>query len=333
MFECKGLSDKNVCIAMPHLGRLHGSVCEECKGKGLGECRYIKHGRDREGCDCYYVDCQNPDCPVYGVVGPQISRHCNARKCKYFKQEYQGAGLMISLVIPHRQEEPDLLRMTVESFRLAGADEIIEVDDSEGHGPAWGRNRGAIQSSGNVVVWTDAHCKWIEGDFRKFASKAIEKNAIVCAPTSSMDQPEKFTAYGADLTPDEEVPGFRLSPHLRPRETSPALYGSVYAMSWDTYKKLGGWPATISWGYNEQGLSMAANSAGVPILVATDCRILHKFRKKIPYTIRGLDPLVNRMIIHHMFESPEDWEMIWKPQFEKESHAWRRFQRYRKMSA
>jgi len=88
MYECEHLSAERKCLKFDDYGYITSPViCNECRGKGLGKCKYMKKGKDREGCSCFYVECQNPECPVYGVIGPQISRHCTPGKCKHFEQD------------------------------------------------------------------------------------------------------------------------------------------------------------------------------------------------------------------------------------------------------
>lgn len=89
MFECKGYSDEGVCIAQPDYGVVRfdqADFCEECQEKGIGKCKHMKYGRDREGCaSCFFVDCQNPKSTVYNIIGPQISIYCTAKHCQYFE--------------------------------------------------------------------------------------------------------------------------------------------------------------------------------------------------------------------------------------------------------
>jgi len=85
---CQGFDNEGKCRAQPELGVVHGDkmdLCEECGEKGIGKCKFAKHGRDREGCSCYFVDCQNPACMVYGIIGPQISSYCSGKYCSHFE--------------------------------------------------------------------------------------------------------------------------------------------------------------------------------------------------------------------------------------------------------
>jgi len=241
--------------------------------------------------------------------------------------------LKVSVVIPNRREQLAMLNQTVQSFRAAGADETIAVSDPRGKGPAWARNAGADLSTGDVIVWSDSHCTWEEGDFRAFCKRALDEDAILCAPTASMDHPKKFVAYGAKWGRHPEWPGYEIIMHGRERETAEVLYGSVYAVSRDTYKKLGGWPKTISWGYNEEAMSLAAKHHGVEIRMGIGCLILHKFKEKLPYAVRGLDPLVNRMIVHKQFSTDDEWSEHWAPLFMEHKQAWDRFERREKRLA
>lgn len=231
--------------------------------------------------------------------------------------------MKISIAMPIRGEKPEEVQRTEDSFREAGADEVVRVDDPSGFGPAWARNTAAQQSKGDVIIFTDCHCRWIEGSLIDFAEQALAKRQIMCAPTSSMENPEDFTAYGADLKEDPKFPGFNLKIHKSPQEKVEALYGSVYAMSRDTYNYLRGWVPTIGWGYNEQALSLLCKARSVDINVPTDCRILHLFRKAFPYHVNYNQPRVNRIIVHFALSEQEEWTNIWLPKFKKERAAWK----------
>ena len=228
----------------------------------------------------------------------------------------------VSVVIPHRNEEAAEVDATAQSFIDAGADEVILIHDGDGNGPAWGRNQGAERSTGDVVCFSDAHVRWMEGDFKHFC--LLSMRAVMVAPCADMDDPER-AAYGADMVEDTEKPGYKLIPVYKPRTRTEALYGSVYAIGKDILKRVGGWPRTRSWGYNEQAMTMAIHAAGVPIYVDASCKILHRFRERFPYSIESPMPMVNRMIAHRMFSDPKEWRERWEPIFRQHRDAWEVF--------
>lgn len=228
--------------------------------------------------------------------------------------KYEKADFNISVVSPTRNEERYYVNMTKESFLEAGASEFIEVEDKTGKGSSWARNNGAKQVKEGVIIFTDAHCKWERGSIVRFARMALENTAIIVAPCASLESPT-WTAYGGEFQDHKRFPGYNLRTPLRPVSECKALYGSVYAVSVDTWKWLGGWPPTIGWGYNEQALSLLAYSCGVKLLVYKEGRILHLFRKSSPYSSDTRQIFANHIIVHHALSTRDEWENIWYPRF------------------
>jgi GT2 family glycosyltransferase len=65
----------------------------------------------------------------------------------------------ISVVVPTRGR-PELLRQCVAALEAQTvAVEIVVVEDVEGRGPAWARNKGARRARGEVVCFTDDDCR------------------------------------------------------------------------------------------------------------------------------------------------------------------------------
>ena len=88
MFKCKGLTEDNHCIAHPELGILRGNpkfICDECKKKGFGPCKYIERKEKRdELCGCYWIVCHNPESPICGDERVWYDKKCNQHHCNFF---------------------------------------------------------------------------------------------------------------------------------------------------------------------------------------------------------------------------------------------------------
>lgn len=254
----------------------------------------------------------------------------------------------VSIIIPTRNEKPEMLANTVKCFLNSGANEIIVLDDASDtpvvlenvickrhrtpKGPAFCRNEGASMASGDVLIWADAHVHFHDS-LDAFASLSLKRRAVICTATRSMKRPQKWTAYGSLLYNDKDYPGFCLNGNLKKPKNKiapvPALYGSVYAMSRDTWEYIRGLPRTVYWGYNEQALSMACHLLGVEVLVDCNTVIDHNFRKQFPYEVCGWDPLANRIIVHRMLFSDMLWRAEWEPRFKKLAVAWQRAMQHR----
>ena len=88
MFECLGIDERGHCIAQPHLGKLYSpeDTCEECQGKGFGECCHMKRTEKRsELCACYWIECQCKEAPIHGIAYVWHDKICNQRRCKFFE--------------------------------------------------------------------------------------------------------------------------------------------------------------------------------------------------------------------------------------------------------
>jgi glycosyltransferase involved in cell wall biosynthesis len=242
----------------------------------------------------------------------------------------------ISIVIPTRNEDPADLRMTVDSFREAGADEVIVIDDcsdtaasvdgakiirnDEAQGPAYCRNLGVSLASHDIVVLSDSHVRIKDGELTAFAELARKTNGFVCAKAKALDGDGDWTAHGGNLQAQES--GYRCAYKLSPVNAPTSLLGSVYGFTKQVYHDIGGLPPTLSWGYNEQAMSMALLFAGKDIVIG-DMVIEHRFKEQFNYPVHGSYTHGNRVLVHWMLFSQEEFERVWEPMFrEKLADGW-----------
>jgi len=239
---------------------------------------------------------------------------------------------MISVVMPSRNE--DMLAETIRSMRLGGADEIVVIDDGSApavrlkpepdvvverversRGPSFCRNRGGMLAKGDIVIYSDAHVKVPENGLRRLAELAVSSGSIVCAGIKPMVSERNWTGLGGVMV--DIGAGYDVK--YRRKASSPAatgFIGSVYAGTRTCWEQIGWWPSTISWGYNEQALSLAVLYAGKMPVVADDVVCLHMFKKRFNYVVAMSSTRVNRLLVH--WQLCEDFETAWLPLFERE---------------
>lgn len=258
-------------------------------------------------CKGNYADCSNPSGP-----GRWFTRQCNPQKCKY----YRAPQVPVSIIFPARNETDT--ENTALSYLQAGAAEVIVIDDASdtpvtidlesvtvhrntsAKGPAWCRNHGAEIATQPAVCWSDAHVRF-DGNLTEFVQAAHDLDAVLCATCRTMDT-NRVSGWGGKWSPN----GFHPYPRVIWNQTRPAerfeqinaLCGSVYCCTRETLDKFGGWPSTISHGYNEAAISLACLFAGVPMIVDRDTSIRHEFRTRHPYRVRSLDQVINRVLVN-----------------------------------
>lgn len=237
----------------------------------------------------------------------------NARR-RVILDAWRGS-MQVSVVIPARDEDAAMLSGTVAAFREGGADEVIVVDDAsqepvtdacgatriirhpEPRGVAYSRNHGLSEATGNVVVFSDSHCRVAEGNLLDWAFLARCSRDLLVAPTAGMDHPDNWYC-GASLA----WKGWRfdISANRREVEYPEAPFGSVYAASRAIWNCLGGWVPTRGWGYNEQALALSCAMTGTRIRCLPEFRVLHQFRKRFPYPVSGRMCAANAPWVHRL---------------------------------
>ena len=247
--------------------------------------------------------------------------------------------MKISLMMPVKNQA-DEARLTVRNALdvLEGTDhEVIVVDDDSTDGCCHDmpsnvlvhRTRGATQSSntarriggklatGDVLIWSDPHCRYPTGSLPALAKTAMDTGQLVMA--ASLPWPKKRVVYGTCYgLCDRGLASVRCwNPKSR---KTPVLYGTVYAVRKDVYKKLGGWPKLPGvWGCAELSLSLLGWFAGVDVLCRDDIVCTHKARKSytpdgglFSYHVDRSDTAGNAHFMHGAF-FPSTYEAFWKP--------------------
>lgn len=239
---------------------------------------------------------------------------------------------MISVVMPARNET--MIMETIRSMRLGGADEIVVIDDGstprveleaasdivlerveKSRGPSYCRNRGGMLARGDIIIYSDAHVTVPQGGLRRLAELAYANDTIVCAAVKPMVSERNWTGYGGIVV--EIGAGYDVKYNRKEARIRPTGYiGSVYAGTRTCWESIGWWPTTLSWGYNEQALSLAVLYSGREPLVAPDVVCLHMFKKRFNFPVQQSITRVNRLAVH--FQLCEDFATRWLPVFQRE---------------
>ena len=237
-----------------------------------------------------------------------------------------------AIILPARNEGAEVA-LTIESVKDE-FDSICVVDDSSqdgscdslpGHvdlvrnravqGPAFCRNQAFLYDV-DCFVFADAHIRQHQGSLRQLCETALEKNAIMNASVMPLEGKRQWVGNGGRMTFDGECIDIKYNMGMSDGiGRVGGLIGACYAIPSNIFRHLGGWPETVSWGYNEQALTIAAAMMGVPMYCDPSMIIKHKFKKVFNYSLRKTDTLVNRWLVHYLFFSEATWRGYWEPIF------------------
>lgn len=180
-----------------------------------------------------------------------------------------------SVIIPHRNENPEHLRITAESARaqMPGV-EVLAIEDAPAVGVSYRRHEGIERAQSNLIIISDAHCVFDPGLFAGAAAMlAAHPNRILCfdcrdaLPDTLAIMRDGAHRSGADLRMWHLAERTILDVKWRYIQQSgpvPCIMGGVYAFRRDWYMEaLGGiWQHSRGWGYCEQLLTLATRKAG-----------------------------------------------------------------------
>jgi glycosyltransferase involved in cell wall biosynthesis len=236
---------------------------------------------------------------------------------------------MLSIIIPHRNE--DMLGFTIERIRATCSvpHEIITVDDGSDHqapypmpdecislkypvGNCYSRDRGIMAASNDACLVLDAHMNFHDGD--DWAGKLLAwrnsgpTNRIACTvcPTLSRDdmemRPGRGNYHGAYIkTTDFSGGRHRALPNKWGPYEAPCQVGCVlggaYLLSREWYASLGRpWSYMRGWGHSEQIISVVNWLMGGENWLV-DVEIGHMFRtgryNEVPYRTMAINPYAN----------------------------------------
>ena len=240
----------------------------------------------------------------------------------------------ISFVIATRNEAAPVLAATIDGV-LATSEryprEIVVVDDAsqepvslarpdvrvvrhdEAMGIARSRRQGSSMTSGEVLVWLDAHMSFAP-DWLDCMLAHVGSGALLCATFWDYEL-RRALSWGADFVWRTErnygaghTPGFALRHRTRcPGEGAvevPVDIGACCMMLRKNHEKMGGFsPFFRVWGTNEQDLSARAWLTGFGVKCVTNARVGQVTRSKFPYPVSWEDIEYDRFaMVRTVFE-------------------------------
>jgi GT2 family glycosyltransferase len=217
----------------------------------------------------------------------------------------------ISVVVVTRNEGAEL-RRTLESLRatLPARSEIVIVDDhstdgstaglrrvvkAPGIGVARARNLGVSKTSGDLLVFADAHIRIDPDWWRPMAEILEDRKVAAVAPAVPHLPATSGRGFGLAFT------GPDLDAHWLPRKgfvpfAAPILPGCCLMMRRATFDDVGGWDSgLLHRGGVDNEMSVRLWLLGYELLVAPQVVVPHLFRKASPYPVGWPQYLHNRL--------------------------------------
>lgn len=228
-----------------------------------------------------------------------------------------------TVIIPHRNENPEHLLITIESaaYQDPGKIQVMAIEDSPAIGVSFRRHQGVEAARSNLVIISDAHCVFDPGLFAGAAAMLdAHPKRILCfdcrdatADTLAKieDSPHRS---GANLSMWHEPERAVLDVKWRYGKESgpvPCIMGGVYAFRRDWYMDgLGGiWKHSRGWGYCEQILTLATRKAGGESWCMAEHEHSHLFKPGRCAKAEPLNPLhikQNCWLAVHALCTPEE---------------------------
>jgi glycosyltransferase involved in cell wall biosynthesis len=220
--------------------------------------------------------------------------------------------LKFSVVVIARNEGAELGR-TVKNLRatLPPRSELVVVDDGSrgrvtlpprsgrvfhvrGLGVARARNFGAARTSGDVLVFADAHIRVDEGWWRPLLETLENPKAGAASPAITHLPAAEHIGYGLSFKgPDLSVAWL---PRKSDRPFSvPIIPGCCLAMRRETFDAIGGWDAGLMHrGGVDNELSVRMWTLGYDLYIVPGVLCRHLFRTQSPYHVGWPEYLHNR---------------------------------------
>jgi GT2 family glycosyltransferase len=220
---------------------------------------------------------------------------------------------MISVIVISRNEGGEL-RRTVENLQatLPPRSELIVVDDgsrgriadlprprrivrAQSLGVARARNLGASRSTGELLVFADAHIRVDPGWWRSLALILENPKAGAASPAITHLPAVDTLGYGLTFRGPDLEAAWLPKKSARPFPV-PIIPGCCLAMRRDTFDSIGGWDSgLLHRGGVDNEMSVRMWTLGYDLYVDPRVVCRHLFRKRSPYHVGWPEYLHNRL--------------------------------------
>lgn len=175
-------------------------------------------------------------------------------------------------------------------------------------GVAKSRDLGVENCKTPYFILLDAHMRFYDDTWYSAIVNQLEKNSkiLLCCQTRNIrktQKEKKFKPIGAIIVFDSEtntfdpVWNFTEKCPESPIERIPCVLGATYATSKTYWLHLKGLSGLLSYGGDEQYISMKVWREGGKCIVLKNIIVGHLYRKKHPYNFNDVDFLYNKMLI------------------------------------
>lgn len=206
-------------------------------------------------------------------------------------------------VITNTLNEGPRVRSTCENFLSAGADEIIVCADgtTDGscdnlppqvtvirHTTAQGCGKAKLAatavSTGDVMMWVDAHQSVLDGDIRQMAADVLAHDTIMCPALRNIYYDDQWQSHVVENSTrlfypnDEAILPLHTNQYRYANPETSIMVGVGLCMSRRTYLRVGGWNRFIGrHGSQERGMALRAYMANVPVVIDPAVVLGHEF--------------------------------------------------------
>lgn len=248
----------------------------------------------------------------------------------------------ISVVIPARNENEEI-EQTYKSFMKENIHEIFIYDDGSEKplpifndainirhdipkGPSVCRNLGGLSSTGDVIVFSDAHVR-IE-NLHEICRFAIDNNVVAIPQMKSLYGSATLIGYSRNFIlkgNSNELIGFDMN-NMKPKTPISYCYGNwggFFVMPKIIFDKIGGWVNHKYWGYNDPSLILKCFFCDINSVLNQKVTYFHKNKSQIGfgYPVNAVEPLLNIFHSYFVIFDNDTFHYHWLPLLKKE-HSW-----------